>query len=156
MTGTDASPDPETEARRRWMGILAQAPTQALERAWTALAAQPGYDLLRPPEVGLALVRGRVGGTGQPFNLGEMTLTRCSVRLDDGSVGHAYVSGRCPRHAELAAVFDALMSDPGRRDALNATLIEPEAAVIAERREHMVDAAAATRVEFFTMSRGDS
>ena len=156
MTSTAAAPDPETEARRRWMGVLAQAPTHALERAWTALASRPGYDLLRPPEVGLALVRGRVGGTGEPFNLGEMTLTRCSVRLDGGCVGHAYVSGRRPRHAELAAVFDAMMADPDRRDAVHATLIEPEAAVAADRRERMVDAAAATRVEFFTMTRGDS
>ena len=85
-----------------------------------------------------------------------MTLTRCSVRLDDGCVGHAYVSGRRRRHAELAAVFDALMADPDRRRTLNATLIEPEAAVVAERRERMVDEAAATRVEFFTMTRGDS
>ena len=58
MTGTAVAPDPETEARRRWMGVLAQAPTEALEHAWTALGDQPGYDLLRPPEVGLTLVRG--------------------------------------------------------------------------------------------------
>ena len=32
------------------------------------------------------MVRGRVGGTGAPFNLGEMSVTRCSVRLADGSL----------------------------------------------------------------------
>ncbi len=71
---------------------------------------------MRGPEGGLVMVRGRAGGGGAPFNLGEMTVTRCTVRLGSGLVGHAYVAGREPRRAELAALVDALMQDPERAD----------------------------------------
>ena len=113
----DASPDRKDisiDARRRWMAALAKAAPGALERAWADLADRPEYGFLRRPEIGSAMVRGRAGGNGRRFNLGEMTVTRCSVRLADGTAGHAYVAGRDKRHAELAAVFDALMQDPAR------------------------------------------
>ena len=77
----------------------------------------PGYTFVRKPEVGLVMVRGRAGGTGMQFNVGELPVARCSVRLDDGTVGHAYVGGRSLRHAEIAAVLDALLqSCEGRGD----------------------------------------
>src|SRR5262245_33194603 len=91
MPDTGAFPDPNA-ARRRWMAILAKADTAALERAWAGLATPPAYTFLRKPETGLAMVRGRIGGDGDPFNLGEMSLTRCAVRLEaSGVTGIAYV-----------------------------------------------------------------
>ena len=66
------------------------------------------------------MARGRPGGDGAPFNLGEMTVTRCTVRLEDGTVGHAYVAGRDMRQAELAAVLDAVLQGPARRGAMMA------------------------------------
>ena len=107
-TANGASPRP------RWMSVLAQTTDEALERAWQGVVDPPPYRLLRGPETGLVMVRARAGGTGARFNLGEMTVTRCSVGLPDGTVGHAWVGGRSPRHAELAAVFDALLQDPER------------------------------------------
>src|SRR4051794_4784133 len=99
--------------RRRWLSILAQTPRPALEGAWSALADRPALELLRPPETGLVMVRGRAGGTGCRFNLGEMTVTRCAVRIvgdrdgdgGGGTVGHGYVQGRDRRKAELVAAF---------------------------------------------------
>ena len=145
----------ETTARRGWMSVLALASTDELEDAWRRVTARPGHRVLRPPEIGLAMVRARAGGTGSRFNLGEITVTRCSVELPDGTVGHAYVGGRRRRHAELAAVLDALLQQPGRRRTLEAELIAPLARAQAERRRAVVARSAPTRVEFFTMVRGD-
>ena len=76
------------------------------------------YRVLRGPEAGLVMVRGRAGGGGAPFNLGEMTATRCTVRTEAGFVGHAYVAGRNERQAELAALADALLQDPAAADRI--------------------------------------
>jgi alpha-D-ribose 1-methylphosphonate 5-triphosphate synthase subunit PhnG len=97
------------------------------------------------------MVRGRAGGDGAPFNLGEMTVTRCAVRLGD-AVGHAYVAGRDKRQAELAALVDAALQDPSRHAALMDAVIAPLAARQQAERETEARKAAATRVEFFTMA----
>jgi len=149
----------ETGHRRRWMGVLAKAAPEEVAAVWSRLGPAPDYTLLRRPETGLVMVRGRVGGDGAPFNLGEMTVTRCSVRLGAGPVGHAWVghawvAGRRPDHAERAAVLDALMQDPARRPAV-APEIDRLEALQAERRAVAAREAAATRVDFFTMVRGE-
>ena len=144
----------EIQARRRWIGVLAKARPAELDEAWSGLTPRPGYVFLRKPESGLVMMRGRMGGDGQPFNLGEITVTRCSVRLDSGQVGHATVAGRSMRHAELAAVFDALMQDGDHGAEIEATVIVPLALRQHERREETSRKTAATRVEFFTLARG--
>jgi alpha-D-ribose 1-methylphosphonate 5-triphosphate synthase subunit PhnG len=145
----------EVGGRRRWMSVLALAPLEELEARWAALTDRPRYELLRRPEVGLVMVRGRAGGTGARFNLGEMTVTRCTVQLADGTLGHAWIGGRDPRHAELASLFDALLQDPARTAALTGSLVEPLARAHEARRQAARVRAAASRVEFFTMVRGD-
>jgi alpha-D-ribose 1-methylphosphonate 5-triphosphate synthase subunit PhnG len=140
------------------MAALARADRASLEAAWRDLPERPAYRALRQPEIGLAMVRGRMGGTGQRFNLGEMTVARATVRLEPGpnnvgAVGFGYVAGRDLRHAELAALFDALLQDDAHRPMLMAALIEPlERAAAAQRaaREREVQA---SKVEFFTMVR---
>jgi alpha-D-ribose 1-methylphosphonate 5-triphosphate synthase subunit PhnG len=144
-----------TSSRQRWMSVLATAPPRELEEAWERLGQRPGYAFVRRPEIGLVLVRGRAGGTGMRFNFGELPVTRCSVRLADGTVGHAYVGGRSPRHAEIAAVLDALLQKGEGRDDLETRVVAP----LAERREARRRAALSrsqpTRVEFFTLVRGE-
>jgi len=142
------SPDQPQAARRRWMAVLARADADDLAYR---LGSIPAYRRLRGPEAGLVMVRGRTGGGGAPFNLGEMTATRCTVRTDAGFVGHAYVAGRNERLAELAAVVDALLQDPGRQPELMASVIEPLASVQQARRDAVAAKAAATRVQFFAM-----
>lgn len=141
--------------RRHWMGVLANAPGKALEQAWEALAEKPGYALLRPPQTGLAMVRSRIGGTGRRFNLGEMTLTRCAVTTDHGIMGLGYVAGRDAKKAELAAVFDALLQDDARREALLASVIVPLKQDRQERRQRVLNEAAPSKVDFFTLVRGE-
>jgi alpha-D-ribose 1-methylphosphonate 5-triphosphate synthase subunit PhnG len=145
----------DTETRRKWMAALAKAIPEELEHLWSTLKEKPGYYFLRPPEVGLVMVRGRAGGTGMRFNIGEVTVTRCAVQVNDGAVGTAYVLGRNVRHAELAALFDAMLQDPNRHTALMKKVINPMIVSIRDRKRRAAQKAAATKVEFFTLMRGD-
>jgi alpha-D-ribose 1-methylphosphonate 5-triphosphate synthase subunit PhnG len=140
------------DERRSWMGVLARAGAEAIAARLDAAPPLPPHTRLRGPEIGLTMLRGRAGGDGAPFNLGEMTVTRCAVRLEDGTVGHAYLAGRDLRGAELAAVLDAALQDPARRPALMETVVAPLAAAQAEARAGTARKAAATRVRFLTMA----
>jgi alpha-D-ribose 1-methylphosphonate 5-triphosphate synthase subunit PhnG len=152
ITMTQAVETKDTAARKAWMGLLARAAPARLRGLMPN--ALPSYSLLRQPEVGAVMVRGRTGGTGAPFNLGEMTVTRCSVVLTTGEVGHAHVQGRDRDHARLAALVDAMMQTDAapklRADVLDILKTDETAA-----RQARAMKAAATKVEFFTMVRGE-
>jgi alpha-D-ribose 1-methylphosphonate 5-triphosphate synthase subunit PhnG len=145
------APETPHAARRHWMSVLARADAQTLATRLAEIDDVPTYNRLRGPESGLVMVRGRAGGSGAPFNLGEMTVTRCTVRTGGGLTGHAYVTGRDLRLAELAAVLDALLQDPARQAVLHATVIAPLAQAQAGRRAGIAAKAAATKVNFFAM-----
>lgn len=144
---------PDAPDRPLWMGVLARADRTALEQALATLSPAPDWTRLRAPETGMVMVRGRAGGDGAPFNLGEMTVTRCAVRLACGTIGHAYVAGRDPRKAELAAVLDALLQTDTYGPGLASGLIAEERARQQARRTDALRRAAATRVDFFSMAR---
>ena len=153
---TTASEDPgltpDQAQRRHWMGVLARAEAAAIRACLAQAPPLPPHTRLRGPEVGLVMARGRQGGDGAPFNLGEITVARCSVRSADGHVGHAYATGRDLDQAELAAVLDAALQDPALRPALLEAVIQPLAAAQAAAAAADAARAAATRVEFFTMA----
>ncbi|MGF1594677.1 MAG: phosphonate C-P lyase system protein PhnG [Kiloniellaceae bacterium] len=155
-SGRQSGAGSEQTARRRWMSILAKARLAELENAWDGLADKPTYDWLRQPEIGMVMVRARAGGTGGQFNLGQMTVTRCALRLATGEAGVGYVQGRSKRHAELAAVFDALLQDTARRVQLEDRIVAPLAAAHDARREDRSRKANATKVNFFTLVRGEN
>jgi len=150
----DTKTDGRALDRAQWMAVLARAPLALIEPALGAHAhAEPRW--LRAPETGLVMVQGRAGGTGERFNVGEVTVTRCALRLADvgGAVGVAYVLGRSHRQAQLAAVADALMQDPERQAALNAQLLVPVQRHLAEQRAQRHARAQSSKVEFFTVAR---
>jgi alpha-D-ribose 1-methylphosphonate 5-triphosphate synthase subunit PhnG len=155
MVPEAAAPDGESQARRQAnMAVLARAPGAALMAQWQGWPEQPGFKLVRGPETGLVMVRGRAGGGGAPFNLGEATVTRATVRLDSGEIGHSYALGRDGEKARIAALFDALWQRPADRaavEAIIAQLAQTADTSDQQRREET----AATRVNFFTMVRGD-
>ena len=138
-------------ARRRWMAVLARASADRIAGLLDGCGGLPAYSILRGPEGGLVMVRGRAGGGGSAFNLGEMTVTRCTVRTETGFVGHAYVAGREERRAELAALVDALMQDHDWSDSVEAGVIAPLERQQVERSVGRASKAAATRVQFFAM-----
>jgi alpha-D-ribose 1-methylphosphonate 5-triphosphate synthase subunit PhnG len=141
--------------RASWLAVLALADREALERAWRRVDPRPELTYLRRPETGLVMVRGRMGGTGRRFNLGEMTVTRCAVRLGRDTVGHGWVQGRDRRKATLVAVFDALLQTD-QRAKVEADVVQPLARADEARSLAMRRKAAATRVDFFTLVRGDA
>ncbi len=141
-----------TTQRQQWMAVLARASALQIEARLATAAPLAPFTRLRGPEVGLAMVRGRAGGSGAAFNLGEMTVTRCTVRDDAGRIGHAVVAGRDERQAELAAALDAALQDPARADTLQAAVIAPLQAAQQAARAEQAGRAAATRVDFFTMA----
>lgn len=141
--------------RQTWMGLLARTPKAMLEEAWERLSDKPEYGVLRAPETGMVMVRGRAGGEGSRFNLGEMSVTRCVVRTTDGRMGQSYVAGRDHRHAELAALFDAMLQDPQLRSLLKRDVLDPAEQSLREKRKTDARKVAATKVDFFTMVRGD-
>lgn len=144
------------DARRAWMRVLALASPQALNDACALLGELPPRQWLRAPQTGMTMVRARAGGTGEQFNLGEMTMTRCALTLDDGSIGMAYVQGRDARHAEQAAMLDGLLQSPDWHRRIIETVIEP---LDRDRRTaltHRSRVAAQTKVDFFTLVRGEN
>ena len=153
---SDRSAHAETAARQDWIGVLARATPDEVAGLWEAAGESPAYRTLRRPEIGLVALRGRIGGSGAPFNLGEAPVTRCSVVVEGERVGHAYVLGRDARQAELAALLDALLQDPARRPQLMERVVEPLRRAEQARRNDRREAAETTRVDFFTMVRGEA
>ncbi|KKD60252.1 phosphonate C-P lyase [Grimontia sp. AD028] len=141
-------------SRQRWMSVLARTDANALITHWVKLSLNPQYQLVRAPELGLAQVRARMGGTGNAFNMGDVTITRAVVRLDSSELGYSYVTGRNKQHAELAAVVDALMQTSAH-DVLQQALISPLAAEKAEQEQLRAREVATSKVDFFTMVRGE-
>lgn len=147
--------DPEVSARREWIGLFARAGADELAAAWDRVADKPDYRMLRRPEVGLAMVRARAGGTGSQFNLGEMSMTRCAVETTDGRIGLSYRAGRDIRAAEFAAALDAVLQDPAQRADLLARIVAPMRTSREAARQARAAKVAATKVDFFTIVRGD-
>jgi alpha-D-ribose 1-methylphosphonate 5-triphosphate synthase subunit PhnG len=155
----------QAQSRSSRISALAKAPLVLLEERFATLGALPEYRFLRSPEIGLAMVRGRTEGAGQPFNLGEMTLTRCVIQLslanadraeDELISGFGYVAGRSQRHAELAAVCDALLQHSDWQSKVQAQVIEPlQMAADAQRATETAEVDS-TRVNFFTLLRGEA
>jgi alpha-D-ribose 1-methylphosphonate 5-triphosphate synthase subunit PhnG len=144
-----------SNARRSWMRVLALSAWHDVEPL-TKGFSEVACETIRPPETGLVMLRGRIGGTGSPFNLGEATVTRCSVRMANGLEGHAYIMGHNQEHAKAAAICDALLQDDDRHDKVATAVIEPLRSSLNKRRELAARKAAATKVDFFTLVRGDN
>lgn len=144
-----------TEAdRKAWISLLARAPEGRVTDLLAEAQLAEDTAFLRPPEIGSVMVRGRAGGTGAPFNLGEMTVTRCALKLACGTVGHGHVQGRRKEDAKAAAIVDALMQTD-RASATEAAILLPLRSEEETRRETRAAKAAATKVDFFTMARGE-
>jgi alpha-D-ribose 1-methylphosphonate 5-triphosphate synthase subunit PhnG len=145
---------PTQTDRKDWLSLLARSPAPRLDLLWQASGQAPAHKVLRAPEVGGVMVRGRAGAIGAPFNLGEMTVTRASVRLDSGEVGHGYVQGRGKSHALQSALVDALMQTDAA-EAVRAAILDPLQSELEAARRKRAAKAAATKVDFFTMVRGE-
>lgn len=149
---------PGETARRRTARVLANAPEADLAALWEAWQDQPEIEFVRGPESGLVMAQGRIGGTGDRFNVGEATVTRATVvarGLGRETVGTAYVLGSHPEHAGLAAIFEALLAGDARERVLSEVIVPLERAQ-AERDARSRSDARSTVVDFFTVARENS
>ena len=150
-----AGPDDGIQARRKMaMTVLAHAETAEIAELLERLDL-PSCEELREPENGLVMVRGRIGGDGAAFNLGEATISRAAVRLSSGEIGFGYVLGRDKAKARIIALCDALIQTRDRSGMIETQVVVPlREAMIAARAQRAAEAAA-TRVDFYTMVRGE-
>lgn len=143
------------QARRKAaMAVLAHSETVDIAGRLEALTV-PTHEDLREAENGLVMVRGRVGGDGAPFNLGEATVSRAAVRLSTGEVGFGYVLGRDRQKARMIALCDAMVQSIEFADALEAKVLAPLRAAMISERNRKAEETAATRVDFYTLVRGE-
>ncbi|CCE11362.1 PhnG protein [Bradyrhizobium sp. STM 3843] len=142
------------DRRKAAMSVLAHAPAVDIAARLQPMAL-PAHEELRAPENGLVMVRGRIGGDGAPFNLGEATVSRAAVRLASGEVGFGYVLGRDSEKARLIALCDALIQADSHGDAVEMQVVFPLRQRMLASREQKAREAAATKVEFYTMVRGE-
>jgi alpha-D-ribose 1-methylphosphonate 5-triphosphate synthase subunit PhnG len=143
------------QARRKAaMTVLAHADAAQIARHLDAMALPP-YENLREPENGLVMVRGRIGGDGAPFNLGEATVSRAAVRLATGEVGFGYTLGRDRQKARMIALCDALVQSDEFADAVDAGVLAPLRAALVSIQDRRAAETAATRVDFYTLVRGE-
>jgi alpha-D-ribose 1-methylphosphonate 5-triphosphate synthase subunit PhnG len=139
--------------RQHWMSVLARAPLGDLV-SLTDGVALPDVDIIKPAEIGTLMVEGRAGGGGRRFNAGEATMTRCIVR-DGERLGYAYALGRDKAKALLCARLDALLQDEARHHEIMSRVVAPLTEAQSAAKDLDSRRAAATKVEFFTMVRGD-
>ncbi len=152
MTAVD---DDGRQARRQAaMTVLAHSDPAEIAHRLDAIAA-PAHENLREPENGLVMLRGRIGGDGAPFNLGEATVSRAAVRLSTGEVGFGYVLGRDRRKAQMIALCDALVQSDEFAVAVEESVIAPLRAAMIADRSRKARETAATRVDFYTLVRGE-
>jgi alpha-D-ribose 1-methylphosphonate 5-triphosphate synthase subunit PhnG len=145
---------PEIARRRAAMAVLAASETSAIDARVAALAL-PSFTLLREPEQGLVMLRGRAGGDGAAFNLGEATVSRAAVRLASGEVGFGYTLGRDRAKAKLVALCDALLQSNEFADAVETHVLAPLRAEVEATRARKARQTAATKVDFYTLVRGE-
>jgi alpha-D-ribose 1-methylphosphonate 5-triphosphate synthase subunit PhnG len=143
------------QARRKAaMAVLAHSDAAEIAARLEAMA-MPEHENLREPESGLVMVRGRTGGDGAPFNLGEATVSRAAVRLASGEMGFGYTLGRDRRKAQMIALCDAMIQSADHADEIETRVLAPLRAVITAERSRKAAETAATRVDFYTMVRGE-
>ncbi|MEL6299538.1 MAG: phosphonate C-P lyase system protein PhnG [Pseudomonadota bacterium] len=141
--------------RQRVMRACAAATASELQAAIAAFGDESSASDLRAPETGLVMLRGRIGGDGAPFNTGEATVTRAVVQLASGEIGYGYLLGRSTGRARNAAIIDALAQNPSHAEPIETEFVAPVFARVAAEREECQRKAAATRVNFFTLARGE-
>ena len=140
--------------RKAAMAVLAHAAAAEI-RACLEGVALPAYETLREAESGLVMVRGRVGGDGAPFNLGEATVSRAAIRLATGEVGFGYALGRDSEKALMIALCDALVQSSELAEVVEDRVIAPLRAALTADRQQQAARTAATKVDFYTMVRGE-
>jgi alpha-D-ribose 1-methylphosphonate 5-triphosphate synthase subunit PhnG len=152
--GIESDQNTRQAQRRAAMAVLAHSDAAEIARRLEKIAV-PAYENLREGENGLVMVRGRIGGDGAPFNLGEATVSRAAVRLSTGEVGFGYTLGRDRQKARMIALCDAMVQSDDFSVAVEADVLAPLRAALISTQSQKAAETAATRVDFYTLVRGE-
>lgn len=144
-----------TARRADWLRVLARAAPVDLAQRAAPVLADYRFEWLRAPEQGLVMLRSRIGNSGDRFNIGEATVTRCAVRHRSESghsvAGVGHVLGLDAQRAERIAQLDALLQLEGLHALLWRTVVEPLRALDEQRCREQRAHTEASRVRFFTL-----
>lgn len=140
--------------RQSLLAVLSKSAYEDIHNSWQLLGINPGYHCLKEPEIGMVMVKGKAGGNGQPFNLGEMTVTRTVVQLDTQQLGFGYTAGRDKEKSKLVAIIDACFQLPEYISLIEKKLINPLSEKLKHKHQQLDENVEATKVNFFTMVRG--
>ena len=152
---SSSTTQPTQLQRQLWMSVMAKSPAEKLSDIANTFLEQYQFQEIRSPEIGLTQVRGRMGGTGSKFNLGDTTITRCVVRFGEELYGHSYIIGRNKQHALIAAKLDALLQDTDIHDAVHDAVIKPLTWLHTQQQQTKHATSQTTKVDFFTLVRGE-
>lgn len=146
----------DTFSRKNALDILAAASADILAEQFEALAPTlPTAVPVRGPEIGAVMIRGKVGGGGAAFNLGEASVTRATVKLASGEIGHSIILGRDERKALIVAHLDALRQIPDWVGQIDSKIVRPALDAMNAGKLRRAEETEATRVDFFTVARGE-
>ena len=141
------------ETRQAWLRLFALSSDQELENIVRISGLESRCSVIAEPEVGIVTVRSRISGNGAKFNIGDACVTKCEVLLDQQTKGYATVLGGRARRAKLVAILDAAMAAQIGEPLF--TMVQQLAEAQVLRVAHRRFKAAETKVDFFTMVRGD-
>jgi alpha-D-ribose 1-methylphosphonate 5-triphosphate synthase subunit PhnG len=137
------------------LSLLAKATAAELGGALAAHWPDIAYRELKPAETGLIMLRGRMGGDGAAFNLGEATVSRAVVELGSGERGYGQCLGRDAAKARLCALLDALAQRDADYPLVESAVLAPVRNRLNAEAARAARQSAATKVDFFTLVRGE-
>ena len=143
------------ERRRERLAVLARTEALEINRLWEKLGIDVNFRRLKGPVSGLIALHGRIGGGGDPFQFGEATLSRAVIELETGEIGYGQALGRDLAKVERCAVIDALAQNPEHAHQIETELIAPLRDQLIEADDSAREKVAATKVDFFTLVRGE-
>jgi alpha-D-ribose 1-methylphosphonate 5-triphosphate synthase subunit PhnG len=147
--------DADTKQRQQLLAVLSKCSSKDIKALWQPLNLTPNYQLLKSPEIGMVMVKAKTGGNGSPFNMGEMTVTRTVLRLDSNQMGYGYIAGRDKEKSLLIAMIDACYQVADWQSEINQKVLEPLQAQHNQAYRAHAQQVEKTKVNFFTMVRGE-
>lgn len=145
----------DISVRQDWIKILSNSQYENIAQLWQQTGIKADYQTIREPEIGLVQIQGRIHGKGKRFYIGDATITRCVIKLDNNHYGYSYLLGRDKTKSILCAVIDGLLQSENYKEQIINTVIEPLREIYLNIRKHNHDMTQTTKVDFFTLVRGE-
>lgn len=146
---------PQKTKRQYLLSVLAKSTLKNIQDCWAQLKLSPKYTFLKAPEIGMAMIRAKAGGAGQPFNMGEMTVTRSVIQLNTQQMGYGYIAGRDKEKSTLVAIIDACFQVEQWAMLIDEKLLRPLDQLLQHQHVEQQEKVNQTKVDFFTMVRGE-